>query len=404
MAPHRPLEEEATATTPPREQPAQITAQDSTTHGQPPQELATFYPRHNQSAQATAQDLLSLGQPSQELATSYHGQGFGEEIGSAFAAPVPAFGLPSFISTQHQQQPAQTPRPYLPATLPRGFSAFNLPGAPHNTAHYGTQAARSDEVPEARTLPTGENGGSGKDKALTRRKQEKKHLLPVPRPTAAYAAKAGETPTALEDRRRLLVILDLNGTLGYRKGSKKGSFVPRPGCEDFLEYLFEKHCVLVWSSAVLHNVKSMCWKVFSQEQLSSPSFLGIWGREQLHLTPAQSKQKIYVYKQLSWVWGNPAFQAKQDVPGVRWDQTNTVLIDDTVEKAAAEPHNLVLIPEFRAGKPEDRVLGRVKGYLGDLEDAANVSAAMRVKPFDFTGAGETAGHPLDHRSRHGVVE
>ena len=61
------------------------------------------------------------------------------------------------------------------------------------------------------------------------------------------------------------------------------------------------------------------------------------------------------------------------------------MIDDSVEKAASEPHNLIEIDEFE-GRPEQMtvdVLGQVVRYLEVLRMERDVSAYMRTKPFVF---------------------
>lgn len=362
----------------PSHQSAQATAEDSLSSGQPSQELATS-PRH--VAQAIAPGITPFGQPNQELVTPYRHQGGGYGAASGFSGAIPA-PIPPFASGPYPQPAKQSPvrPPHTPTRRPQ-LGANKALGGPGSMAQPGSSASPSREVTEACTSPSNGAAAAGKGKALTSKRQ-KRHVLPVPMPSAEYMAQTNEDSSALPSSRRLLVILDLNGTLGYRKNSKAASFKQRPGCEEFIAYLFAHHCVLVWSSALLRNVQGMCQRVFTAEQLNSPHFLGIWGRENLNLTPAQSKQKIFVYKQLSWVWKDQAIQGKHPISGARWDQTNTVLIDDTISKAAAEPHNLIMIDEFMPGMEDDKVLGRVQGYLGGLETASNVSATMKKKPFD----------------------
>jgi hypothetical protein len=70
-------------------------------------------------------------------------------------------------------------------------------------------------------------------------------------------------------------------------------------------------------------------------------------------------------------------------PQGKWDQSNTVLLDDTALKAAAEPYNLVEVPEFGPNRDNynDDVLGQVVGYLEELKYSGNVSYFMRTRPF-----------------------
>lgn len=81
-----------------------------------------------------------------------------------------------------------------------------------------------------------------------------------------------------------------------------------------------------------------------------------------------------------------------DVPGRKqsdtgsdtWDQTNTVLVDDSLEKADSEPYNLVQVEELtgKAGDAQDDVLGAVLAYIEDLAWERDVSSAIHHKPFE----------------------
>ena len=205
------------------------------------------------------------------------------------------------------------------------------------------------------------------------------YLLKRPEPSAEYMMQATEDPETLPAPRPLLVILDLNGTLLYRKQRGGSSFQARPFVHEFLQYLFKYHHVMVWSSARPKNVTNMITKLVPEDK---DKLIAVWSRDDLRLSNHAYKEKVQVYKQLSWVWSNKAIQAKS--PGT-WSQANTILIDDSVEKAASEPYNIVQIDEFE-GKPEQMkvdVLGQVVKYMETLRGEKDVSAYMRTKPFVF---------------------
>ena len=65
------------------------------------------------------------------------------------------------------------------------------------------------------------------------------------------------------------------------------------------------------------------------------------------------------------------------------DQTNTVLADDSLEKADSEPYNLAQVEEFtgEAGGTQCDVLGAVLAYIGDLAWVRNISSPIHYKPF-----------------------
>lgn len=217
-------------------------------------------------------------------------------------------------------------------------------------------------------------------------------LLKRPEPSRTYLAQANMQSYQMANPQPLLVVLDLNGTLLHRHTHNRTNFVLRPRVPEFLHYLLTTHKVMVWSSARLDNVKSMCSRLFTHAQAAG--LVAIWARDRLGLTPAQYREKVQVYKQLSWIWSDPVVQssAPDSLPEMRglfeWGQENTVLIDDSVEKAASEPYNLVQIDEFegRAEQMQVDVLGQVVGYLETLRTEGDVSGYMRCKPFVYDPA------------------
>ena len=220
------------------------------------------------------------------------------------------------------------------------------------------------------------------------------YLLPHPKPTAAYLEQANLPPRRLSSPQKLLVVLDLNGTLLLR--SNRGSkYTPRPHVQEFLAYCLGHHSLIIWSSARPHNVEAMVAQLFTPEQHAK--LVKIWSREHLRLGK-HFDAKVQVYKQLPWLWEDPEVQASfptiadqpfkvedgwKEAPPTKWDQSNTVLLDDSVDKAASEPYNLVQVDEFtkETKLDGDDVLGRVVAYLEDLKWEADVSAAMRMRPF-----------------------
>lgn len=228
------------------------------------------------------------------------------------------------------------------------------------------------------TLPG--HQGASQARLQTRSSGEPKvYFVPRPSPGQAYLEAAFASPSASDYSRPLLVILDLNGTLLYRK--RKGSnFMPRPHLDEFLEYLFSNHVVMVWSSARPHNVINMCQKFFTPEQYQRVA--AIWTRDHLHLSQEAYNANTQVYKQLSWVWADAGIQAKNPVPGAIWDQSNTVLLDDSVEKSISEPFNLIKIDEFegRSDQMSEDVLPQVALYLHTLRSQHNVSSYIRSQP------------------------
>lgn len=94
--------------------------------------------------------------------------------------------------------------------------------------------------------------------------------------------------------------------------------------------------------------------------------------------------KVQVYKRLTRIWEDPAVKASHPDAhnGGMWDQMNTVLIDDSMEKGRSEPHNILVLPEFAGLDGEiPNVLPQVHDYLNALCYQGNVSAFMKREPF-----------------------
>lgn len=195
----------------------------------------------------------------------------------------------------------------------------------------------------------------------------------IPLPLNSYLEQAAKEPLDLHFMQPLLVILDLNGTLLYRRRKVfPPKFIRRPALNYFLERLTTRHEVMVWSSSRQDTVDAICDEIFSK--LQKEKLVAKWSRDHLDLTPEQFNNKVQVYKVLEKVWADKAIQAKfptkktrsgkaafnalRYTPGLgelkemtgfmnkRWDQSNTVLIDDSTLKAAANPYNIIEVPEF----------------------------------------------------------
>ncbi|KAL5334788.1 NLI interacting factor-like phosphatase-domain-containing protein [Aspergillus crustosus] len=171
-----------------------------------------------------------------------------------------------------------------------------------------------------------------------------------PSATKTYFNQSSLPPQRSVTPRPLLAILDLNGTLIYRKTRKfPPSFQRRAGLDDFLKTLVQDYKVMIWSSSTPMTVNAVCKKIFSEADRKQ--LVAEWGRDRLNLSKSEYNTKIQVYKTLATVWSSKEVQAaypkqrgakKQS----RWDQTNTILIDDSKLKALSEPYNLIEIPEF----------------------------------------------------------
>lgn len=267
----------------------------------------------------------------------------------------------------------------------------------HTTQHIdGEQRQTTPATDDPAVRPLTDNEGWARNYALSGKKSNPRMKKAFrgwnqPVPTQAYLARATAEPTLLPKPKQLLVILDLNGVLVHRNKRSKTGHKERPDMGVLLDYLFANHHVMVWSSGMPENITAICDKIFTPEQRKA--LLDIWGRDTLHLPPAIYKEKVQVYKQLTWVWdqgikskASAIGLAAHEEPSPLFDQSNTVLIDDSVEKAASEPHNLIEVDEFEAQPHEMQgtVLTQVVEYLEKVRWAADVSAWMCKQPFTFS--------------------
>ncbi|KAG9550986.1 HAD-like protein, partial [Aureobasidium melanogenum] len=199
-----------------------------------------------------------------------------------------------------------------------------------------------------------------------------------PTPSLPYLMNSLVTSPKLDRPKSLLVVLDLNGVLAFRK-KKSRAYRPRPNLDTFLDYLFANHHVMIWSSGMPENVERIMGHMLSYER--QQKLVAIWSRDKLRLPDHLFSEKVQVYKQLSWIWEDPTLQMNAPLGG--WSQRDTVLVDDSIDKAAAEPHNLIEVDEFTnsAAQHENTTLLDVISYLERIRWYDNVSAEIRATPF-----------------------
>ncbi|KAI5865442.1 HAD-like protein [Durotheca rogersii] len=212
----------------------------------------------------------------------------------------------------------------------------------------------------------------------------------IPDPTPEYLLQASLPPARLALPRKILVVIDLNGTLLFRPNRRKQptAFVKRPYAREFLSYCIDTFAVAIWSSARPSNVSQMC------QQLMTPEYrervVAVWGRDRFNLSELDYNARVQCYKRLSILWGDPAVAEShpQAATGGRWSQRDTVLVDDSLEKGRSEPHNLICIPEFSGNDDDggdnnapDTILPQVHDYINECSFQSDISAFMYSQPF-----------------------
>ncbi|KAH9901889.1 HAD-like domain-containing protein [Xylariomycetidae sp. FL2044] len=259
-------------------------------------------------------------------------------------------------------------------------SSFSYPDGPSPT-------------PQSRPRPRGRRPSAGRDKKV----QPSAESGGVPDPTPEYLEASSMPPFMLPYPRKILVVVDLNGTLLFRPSRRDPTrIIPRPHAKEFLGYCINTFVVAIWSSAMPHNVDKMLRKLDLTPQ-DRQQIVAVWGRDKFGLSDSDSKLRVQCYKRLSALWAAPEVAAAHPdaATGGRWSQKDTVLIDDTIEKARTEPHNLIEIPEFEGDHSKSTyVIPQVHDYINHLSQQANISAYIRTSPFrpksDFILGQETA--------------
>lgn len=279
-----------------------------------------------------------------------------------FAPPLPFFTQP-FIPPELPVSSANTSQPTRRAGRPSRSQQGN--GEAVDPDH-SRQIPQDIQDPEVRTPRPSDKRARAIGKLLR------------PAPSLPYLVNSLVTAPKLDQPRALLVVLDLNGVLAIRKKRTK-SYTPRPQLAPFLDYLFANHHVMIWSSGMPENVERIMARMLSEER--QQQLVAIWSRDKLRLPAHLFAEKVQVYKQLSWIWEDPNLQL--DAPLGGWSQRDTVLIDDSIDKAAAEPYNLIKVDEYTGipAQNDNMTLLHVIAYLEHIRWYENVSAEMRAAPF-----------------------
>lgn len=279
----------------------------------------------------------------------------------------------------------------------QSFSYQSLPLRPaHNSAMPDLSTLsleHSNVIPYRSSMPDrpGADGSSNREFQTGSKhtkprgkKQNEAMSNPTPIPSPLYLAQTKLAPVQLDTPQPLLIILDLNGTL-IQRTRMTTRFLRRPGLGPFLQNLLTSSTVLIWTSARPHNMDTILNELLTPAQRST--LVATWARDTLGLRPEQYNSKVQVFKDLHRVWSDEAVQARHPHfgSGARWSQTNTLLIDDSALKAAAQPHNLIHVPELtparRIIEADNPLLAQINAYIQWAARWSDVSALVRAKPF-----------------------
>ncbi|XP_073057825.1 uncharacterized protein [Primulina eburnea] len=208
-------------------------------------------------------------------------------------------------------------------------------------------------------------------------------------------------PPITTDRRKLLV-LDVNGLLAYivmppPKGSKadinilRRAVFKRPFCDDFLKFCFQNFDIGIWSSRAKEVIDRIVDYLLGNLQ---PKLLFCWNMSQSTQSGFKTLENIHkplVCKELRKIWENDGckFSWKKG----RYNESNTLLIDDSPYKALLNPLHTAIFPHpYHYEDKDDNSLGPggdLRVYLEGLLKSENVQEYVEHHPFGQSAINET---------------
>ncbi|KAJ8553728.1 hypothetical protein K7X08_024406 [Anisodus acutangulus] len=194
-----------------------------------------------------------------------------------------------------------------------------------------------------------------------------------------------------------LLVLDLNGLLAdivplqhVLHGFKVDTVVSgkavfkRPFHDDFMQFCFEKFNVGVWSSRIRKNVDLVLDFLLGN---AKEKLLFCW--DQSHCTDTgfpvvgKRRDRSIILKKLAKLWE----KFEPDLPWERgeYDESNTLLLDDSPHKALCNPPNTTVFPNtYCYTNEKDDSLGPegdLRIYVDGLSMAENVQKYVESNPF-----------------------
>jgi hypothetical protein len=310
-----------------------------------------------------------------------HSHGFNTIPAKLGTSATPFYPPRHFTHTEEAHVTANTPDVRVVANALQTVSIVNDPAPSHKSRRARQHAGKHSPGPQINS--PGMNSRSAQEKRDVK-VQPSNASGGIPYPTKEYLAFSNLTPKPLQEPQHLLVVIDLNGTLLFRPSRKQPTkFTERPNTRQFLRYCIETFTVVIWSSAKPENVQNMCNAILTPNLRKQ--VVAIWGRDKFGLTRSDYETRVQCYKRLSKLWSDETIARSHPLwaAGGRWNQTNTVLVDDSLEKGSSEPFNLIEIPEFVGDEKEiGEFLPQVHDYLNHLSMHSNVSACLRARPFE----------------------
>lgn len=200
---------------------------------------------------------------------------------------------------------------------------------------------------------------------------------------------------------RKLVVFDLNGILADIARGHTGEFVPdgkisfrsvfkRPFVDTFLDFCFERFDVGIWSSRRIglnymtdivmgNHAKNLLFS-FDQNICITTDFKTL-----------ENTTKPLFLKDLRTVWDR--FGTCLSCGKRKYDESNTLLVDDSPDKALCNPPHTGIFPfPYQYTDREDCALGpdgELRKYMERLVDAENVQKFVEENPIGQSAITET---------------
>ncbi|CAH9102107.1 unnamed protein product [Cuscuta epithymum] len=222
---------------------------------------------------------------------------------------------------------------------------------------------------------------------------EKENMEPTHSEEEGEASNGVALPLTIGKKRKL-VILDINGVLALmvRHSIPGGVSFPggltiakRPFCEDFLQFCFERFDVAIWTSRAKENYLDEVVDYLLGDM--KKKLLFVWDRSYCTRTGFMTPENRYIplaCKELKKIWGNEC--PNQPFVGGYYNESNTLLVDDSPYKAVLNPVHTAIFPHSYNEQTmiNDRSLGPggdLREYLEGLAGAEDVRNYVEGHPF-----------------------
>jgi hypothetical protein len=194
--------------------------------------------------------------------------------------------------------------------------------------------------------------------------------------------------------KKKLLVLDVNGLIAdivsdLPDGCGADAFIgrkavfKRPFCDDFLQFCFERFNVGVWSSRTKRNVKSVLDFIMGE---TSKKLLFCWDQSlctETGFNTVENREKPLLLKELKKLWE----KHETNLPWEKgdYDESNTLLLDDSPYKALRNPPNTAIFPStYHYRNRKDTSLGPcgdLRIYLDKLSLSENVQKYVEQNPY-----------------------